>query len=352
MLQKISSVYVTRISSRLIHSLTPVIPELVRDCPELTGMSPVERWGVENVFPSLSDMTVMIIGPGDGSVSAVLYLPGSDRAVADFERRKRVTGILLEDKRIADVHKYLPQLLYEGTYEHRPYWILNRLPGISLGTLLHGSEREAVLRLAIRTAGEFHRRTARQVKVDSHLLDRWVSRPIRVILKSPLKYYHQGSRLLLERLEKKLVNALSGEYIVTSWVHGDFWPNNVLVSPDCKQITGIVDWDLAHPDDLPSLDIVNFLLSACREIQGVELGQVIVETHRRGGWEIGMQEIWDLGIQPLDIHVPDLQDSLLLFWLRHMSSNLEKSHFYSMNPVWAVKNYQFIINYLETNLMS
>jgi len=49
--------------------------------------------------------------------------------------------------------------------------------------------------------------------------------------------------------------------------------------------------------------------------------------------------------------MPNLRDSLLLFWIRHLSANLEKSRLYSVNPVWAIKNYQSIMNYLENGLI-
>jgi hypothetical protein len=351
MLQRFKGFYGNRNSNRLISTLSPAIPAMVQDCPELARLAPAERWRVEKIFPSLSDMTVMVIGTGDDLASAILYLPRSDRAIADFERRKKVMVEFYEDGRLQDLYPYLPHLLGEGTFQHQPYWISARLPGVSANSILHGNQRMAVLRLAIQVLGLLHWPTARKIVVGSEQLERWVYMPLRILLKSPLVFYHRKSRLLLERLETRLAKELGGQYVTISWVHGDFWPNNILVSLDPIRISGIVDWDLARPDDLPTLDLVNLLLSACREIQGTELGQVIVETHKRGRWENDIQELWDFGIQSMEIDQPCLQDALLLFWIRHLSANLEKSRLYSVSPVWALKNYQFIMNYLENDLI-
>jgi hypothetical protein len=97
------------------------------------------------------------------------------------------------------------------------------------------------------------------------------------------------------------------------------------------------------------MDLINFLLSSSREIQGKELGQLITEIHTCGVWgDPIMQEIWDSALQKLGIHVPTLQHSLLIFWIRHLEANLKKSRWYSTNPLWAIKNYRHIMNYLET----
>jgi aminoglycoside phosphotransferase (APT) family kinase protein len=32
-------------------------------------------------------------------------------------------------------------------------------------------------------------------------------------------------------------------------VHGDYGPNNVLVDPDARQVTAVLEWDLVHVGD-------------------------------------------------------------------------------------------------------
>jgi len=47
---------------------------------------------------------------------------------------------------------------------------------------------------------------------------------------------------------------LAGRTLTVSWVHGDFTPGNILVTPDGTSVTGIIDWDHSASKELPQLD--------------------------------------------------------------------------------------------------
>lgn len=353
MLQKIRSSLFKWRSMLLVRSLSNEIPRLVAVSPKLIEVVPADDWRIQRVFYSLSDVNVLVIGPDNNTISAVLYLPKTDRGIADLNRRKKVSAQLSVDERLMDWQKYFPHILGEGVFQNRPYWIMEHLPGIGLDTTLHDHDIQRFLWLAVEALSHFHQRTAREVVVKDEALDEWVFSAIRAILQSPLIFSYRKSRVILERLGVILANALRGEKVLVSWVHGDFWPNNVLISKDGKQITGIIDWDLSQPDDLPLLDIVNFLLSAGREMRGSELGEVIVETHKLGAWsDKSLQGIWDQEIQRLGCDIPSIRDLLMIFWLRHISANLLKSRKYSVNPIWINQNYRFVMKYIETYVVS
>lgn len=347
MLSKIRDIRFKLRSNKLLHSLSLQLPQMLERCDELVLIAPASKWKIQKIFPTLSDMNVMIIGPDNESASAILYLPETDRGIIDFNRRKDVWAVLLKDQRLADWGYAFPRLLGEGQFKNRPYWIVEYLPGVGLDTMLHGDKSSSIMRHAVEAIGSFHKKTSKEIVVGDELLDKWIFIPINIILRSPLRFYHKGSRQILNRLGLELASTLRGKRVVISWIHGDYWPNNILVSEDGTQITGIVDWDLAQPDDLPSMDVVNFLLSAYREIWGMELGSVIVKNYESDAWESNVQGIWDQEIQWLNNTVPNLKNTLTIFWLRHLSANLLKSRRYSLNPVWAIRNFYIVMKYIE-----
>nr|WP_241724104.1 phosphotransferase [Dietzia sp. E1] len=51
--------------------------------------------------------------------------------------------------------------------------------------------------------------------------------------------------------------------VTVSWVHGDYWPGNVLKSDVAHEpvVTGIVDWENALDPGMPDIDLVHWYLS-------------------------------------------------------------------------------------------
>jgi hypothetical protein len=171
-----------------------------------------------------------------------------------------------------------------------------------------------------------------------------VSQPIQIVRKSILTYYHPRSHSLLTWLEQRLSEALLGKSFLVSWVHGDYWPANILVAQDGSTVTGIVDWELSQPLGLPSLDLVNLLISTRRIDEGKELGKILAEILGQGGWREDEQGLWDKANLMLNGNIPDLRDILIIFWLQHLSANLNKTWRYSVNPIWAYGNFVQVLN--------
>jgi thiamine kinase-like enzyme len=345
MLKSIIEIYRDMQSRWLVNRLSPMISPMVKACPRLIDIEPSENWKIHHVFRTLGDMEVLVIGPRNNPVTAILQIPGSKLAVASYEHQKSVLAQLQEDGRLSDWRKFLPHLLYEGYYNGRPYWVFERIEGVEALAELQAKERQDILQLAAKTVGFLHQRTAEEIIVDDAILDKWVLAPLRVIYQSPLVYYHCQSKRILDRLAKHLMETLRGRTIAVSWIHGDYWQGNILFSSDHRQVVGIIDWDQARSKDLPSADLINLLVSACRAESGRELGEILVETHSNG-WQPDKEVVWEQTMKQFDGKTPDLKDSLMLFWLRHMSANLLKSGRYLYNPIWANGNYRYVLQYL------
>jgi hypothetical protein len=112
-------------------------------------------------------------------------------------------------------------------------------------------------------------------------------------------------------------------------------------------VIGIVDWDQAKPEDLPYLDLVSYILSTRRLQENRELGEILVDVFREERWRPAEQELWDREAVVLGGSVPSIWETLTLFWLRHVSSNLMKSRRYSYSPIWVINNYLKVLRALR-----
>lgn len=334
-----------RRSVQLIRRLSPLIPQMVKDCPQLIQIAPAENWRIQHQIRTLSDMIILVIGPEKSLVTAVLQIPGSKAAITSIEREKKALSLLQQDTRLTHWRRILPRLLFEGRNRGRPYWIFERLDGVNSLTEKHNKYR-SLMELAAETVGALHQITAREVVVDDEFLDKWVFAPLGILRRSPLVYYRWRSRTLLDRLGRRLADALIGQQLTVSWIHGDYWEGNILFSPDGQQINGILDWDQAQSDGLPALDLVSLLSAAYRMKEGKELGEILVEIYKQGAWQTDEQVIWEQALRRFDGGTPGLRDSLMLFWLHHESGMLLKSERYLFNPIWALGNYKYVVDHL------
>jgi hypothetical protein len=112
----------------------------------------------------------------------------------------------------------------------------------------------------------------------------------------------------VDQIARELENRLRDRTITTSWVHGDYWANNVLVGSDGR-VAGIVDWDSARARELATHDALHLAISAQRARTGRSWGAAL-----RGVLDPGDGSPTDLpGIEPID--GLSRRDMLLLYWL-------------------------------------
>ena len=320
---------------------------MVKSVPCLMEVAPADEWRIQHVNHSLTDMDVLVIGPQNSSFTAILHLPGSQPAISGFEHQKKICASLQGDTRLGEWRRLLPSLLYEGQFQGKPYWIVERLPGVSAAdVMVDPNKRQVVLGSSLGAVERLHQMTAVEAEVDDKLLEKWVINPLQNIRNSTLVYYHRQSRYLLDRLERQLSETLRCQKLTLSWIHGDYWPANILVNSDGSMVTGIVDWDLSQPMSLPSLDLVNLFISTRRIEEGNELGEILAEILRQGTWREHEQIFWEQAMQVLGGKFPQIREALLIFWLQHLNANLEKKQRHLINPVWAYSNFVQVLNSL------
>jgi len=311
---------------------------------------PPQTWRVQHYNMSLSSMTVLSLGPSPDSLQAIVYISNSDQAARNFEQRANFLSYLNEEGSLSDWKRYISHILYRGSIKRHPYWVMKRLPGILASNVIHDNRKfDPFINNASSLISRFHRETSTVIVVGEKELADWIFTPVDAILRSKLILYARNCRAILGDLSASLSRGLSGREMAVSWTHGDYWPENILVSPDDMTVTGIIDWEQAKPRSLPSLDLVNLMVSSRRGREHREMGNILVELLQKGHLYPYEKKIWDEHFRLLDGKTPDLQVALLLFWIQHVASLLQKRNIYLFNPVWIKNNFIRVVNWLEEN---
>jgi O-antigen/teichoic acid export membrane protein/aminoglycoside phosphotransferase (APT) family kinase protein len=333
---------------KIYNNIQAALPQIEKDTARVPELQKIGALSIERVFRTASDMTVAFLcSKDDGRDAGVLNLPRSQHAQKSFERQTEVIDTLQSIEALGDWRCLLPVILVEGQIKGRPYWITRRIPGKEAGTLFDQAPlRQQILIESARSIHALHTSTEKEVQINADLLERWVFEPVRDLEQSKINLSRKsGSQIQLERLSGELKESLMGKRMRTSWVHGDYWPGNILVTPDGRSLTGIVDWDQAMPDDLPYLDLLTLIITTRRWVEHKEIGDIILDLIKDATWtpeEAALLEIGGFGDA-----VPDevtTRAMLLLYWLRHVRANITKSQRYHVHPLWVAKNYDAVLS--------
>ena len=139
-------------------------------------------------------------------------------------------------------------------------------------------------------------------------------------------------------MRRELCDALAARRLAVGWSHGDFVPGNILVDPAAARVTGIVDWELARPADLPLVDVATVLLAARMQASRHELGRVVCDFLAGLDWSEDERRILAEAGAGLPGEAIDGRALVLLCWLRHVSGNLAKASGYATHERWLRGN--------------
>jgi len=325
---------------RRMAKASKMVPNILSFIAPLAGIPAPVSWRVQRLVPTVSDLTVITLGPMDQPPAAVLKLPRSDSAMATLRRQRAVLAALHADPRLGRWRALLPVILAEGVIAGQPYLVEQMLPGLESRRLIaNPTSRTKTQAVAAATIGELHRWTATSSTTDAGMLKRWIDEPLCLIRRSrATRPVEAGNAQALKRLAAELHSALAGRTLAVSWVHGDFFPGNFLMTPDAATVTGIVDWELAAHDDLPLLDLVQLFLSTRMLVQRRGLGDTVRELLEGTGWTAHEHALLDAAQAALPGDTIDMRTMVLLCWLRHLAANLTKSTRYIGHDLWMRQN--------------
>jgi O-antigen/teichoic acid export membrane protein len=342
-----SSYYWRRHQSR--NRVNELVPLIMQAMPAGAGAPLDETWTVQRYIHTVTDLTVVALGPRQKPAQAALKLPRSGNAVRSSQHQSEVLARLHADERLGSWRDLLPTLLIEGEVAGQTFLIERMLPGIGMQHFIADpKKRTQVLRVSVSAISELHCATASVATVDWDLYERWIGEPLQLLRNlclgaSPALSGYQNA---VRHLKKELQAGLLGRSTTVSWVHGDYVPGNILFSQDGNALSGIIDWDLAQPDDLPLLDIVQLIISTRMAVQEREMGDVISGLLKGGCWNSFELALLEAGSHDLQGERLDLRTMLLYFWLRHIHANLTKSTRFRGHWLWLQRNIEAVLRCL------
>lgn len=318
---------------RLLAAACQLVPAILPQIPPPPGMPPPAGWRIQRAQWTQTGVAVIALGAAERTPGAILKLPYTSEGVASLRRQRQVQTTLHAEGGLGAWRDLLPRPLAAGNVAGRFYVVEQALPGQpALPSLADPAARARLQAAAAAAIGRLHRGTSAQLVVDAATLERWVDRPLRLIRQATRR------RPAVERLAAELHAALAGRIVRTSWIHGDFWPGNLLVDPETLAVTGIVDWDLAEPDHLPALDLFHLLWYSRWLAQRRGLDEVLRALATGSAWMPEERAILEAG-QAADSMAALPERALLrLSWLRHIAANLGQSAAYARDRQWVARN--------------
>lgn len=307
-----------------------------------------QGWQVLRFAPTSGDITVAMIGPVGQAPVAVLKLARSTAAAANLRRYRGSVEALRRDARLPEEWRRLvPGVLGAGEAAGRAYLVEAMLPGLPLA---RAGERDAMRRAqraAAAAIGQLHRATAEVVAADTRVCERLVDRRLRVV-RQALAARPRAAQVdaALTRLHGELRRALEAGPVALGWVHGDFAPDNVLAAEQGALITGLIDWELAAPADLPAVDLAQLLLSSRLSLTRGELGPIVNDVLHGAGWLEHEAALLDEAAAGVPGRPLGLRPLTLLCWLRHVSDTLGKAPRYGRNRFWLAANVEQVLGQL------
>jgi O-antigen/teichoic acid export membrane protein/aminoglycoside phosphotransferase len=324
---------------RRVREVERLVPEVLRTISLADGLRPAS-WTVRTVFGSVSDTTVVVVGPASDRPVAALKIPHTQAGSASLVREAQTLREIGVDIGQGSWRRFLPGVMDHGWAGGQPYLLEELLPGVDSRRLARDPATRSRVLLAVAEAiRALHHQTATRKVLDGATVERWVGEPI-----SALRGLDGGRAIAahwsmaLDRLALEVYDALLGRMESLSWIHGDLCLANILVSPDGTEVTGFVDWELAARDQLPVLDLLHLLLSTRALAQGREQGAVILEFLRHPTWSDLEETVLESARCTALGDLRRLRATVVLCWLRHVASNLTKSDDYARNRLWFEAN--------------
>ena len=235
-----------------------------------------------------------------------------------------------------------------GSVDGIPYFVESALPGQSASELIGDAQfRERLLPIAAEPIAHLHRRTAARIRIDDAILHDWLEVPIGAIdaALGTRGGAHDARRALVS-LGAELRSALADREVLMGWMHGDYWPGNILATPDGSRITGLVDWDLSSSTQLALHDPTLLIMMTRRLISGSQLGAIVRDLLADGPIQpVERSTLAAAGLEP-SAWGRDRRETVLLAWLRFAG------HFAPIDgrsPRWIRQNVMAVLETLPRN---
>lgn len=323
------------------------LPLFLSRLPEPGLGIPGSSWQVLNTFESPGSAVVIVVGQSGSSDQLVIHLSHNPETSRRMELRQSNIARLQKIAKLGEWRQVLPAFLGGGLLGNDPYWVARSIPGTPASELLlAGAPPARVLEQCAAMISVLHQETSRVMPVNDLHLQNWLGNPMQDIRGISSDRRQRLSLATLDRIVAAAADNLRKLQVPIGWIHGDFWPENILVGSDGK-VSGIIDWDQADEQGLPYLDLVNLFLSTRRHFDRRELGAIIVDLLASGDWDPSERQIWQEARTRLGGDAPGLPEMMVIFWIQHMRDHLQKSTSSSSRRIWLSRNHSRVLPVLQ-----
>jgi hypothetical protein len=329
----------------LAHERT-YLPSILADLADAGVAGKPADWVERRAVPG--DPAIFLVGPEGGLPLAAVRIArgpsgrrGLSRAAAALTSIPSLLGGAEAGTAAAAL---LPGLLASGEANGRAWLAEGALPGQSgRGLVSDPVERAVLLRRMTTAIVAIHAAGTVRTPVSGAQLGAWVDRRVAVVRAIVEAGRHPPTHVAaLERLGSELGSAIRGRELSTGWIHGDLWPANVLVDQASHQLTGLVDWDSAAPDELPLHDLLHLALTTRRLVERRALGELVGELLRDAAWTADDRAALGPGAEgsdgPAVFDGLDASTALRLYWLRAVEVNVDRRPALARQRAWVRAN--------------
>jgi aminoglycoside phosphotransferase (APT) family kinase protein/O-antigen/teichoic acid export membrane protein len=322
-----------------------LVPEVLASMAVDGTQPPPRGWSLQRCLRTVTDRTVVAVGPPGGEPRAVIKLAATEASARGLAREHEVLAALRADPRLEMWNAMVPTLLADGQVAGYQYAVQGFCPGTVASGLLARPSAAAAFQVAAGSAiTVLHAATARSLAVDARVLAQWVDRPILELRRLKPQ---PAWRAALDRLSAELAGTFAGRTLSVGWIHGDYAPSNILATRDGTRVTGIVDWELATSALLPAVDVTTLLLTTRAEAEERELGHVVRALLTDTTWTDHERALLNQAQPGLAESREEMRAMILLCWLRHAAANLTKSVRYARHRIWIRNNVDSVLDTLR-----
>jgi hypothetical protein len=303
---------------------------------------------ITHAMRTRSDVVVMLLDcAGSQQPRQILKLPLTPGAEQSTAYHRQVVMGLHQMPALERFCALVPRSLTWGEYERQSYYIETALPGIGAGELLRERREPAtLLHDATRAILDLHCATAQRQVVDERVFARLAGDDLSK-LRQRAQHWPEAALLLrrLRALEELLRSSLIGCDLPFAWVHGDYWPGNILVHPGDGSLSGIIDWDRASAQQLPVLDVLHLLAYTHKMRRRTALGEEIVSYLLPAAFSSEERALVDETFERLWMpkEAAFTRSVVLLYWLRFAAANLDRYPSYENDREWMRDNVYLVL---------
>lgn len=305
---------------------------------------------VTSALITRSDVVVLMLSSSPAATpTQVLKLPLTADAERSTTQHRQVVTTLHGMPMLRSFYALVPRALAWGAFEDQIYYLETAIAGeVASDLVRRRAEPASFKHEAVRAIRQLHLGTAQRRVVDTAAFARLAGDDLGSLYQQSERWpVPTLMRDALQSLEALLRRRLVGLDLPFGWIHGDYWPGNMLVQPG--GLSGIIDWDRAMPNQLPLLDILHLLAYVRKMQQRTELGEEIVNYLLPAAFEQPERALIDetLTYYGLPKDAEFWRAASYLYWLRFAAANLARYPRLQTDTFWLSKN---VINVLKRDL--